>query len=216
MGKYINNNLLNGETLIHEAQFSSKAAGVRFVCAVVFALITVISLASGAGGNMLGVVLTAFCMILAPVFVYLSITIIIAKANFELGLTTQRLIGKVGILSVKSMDAPLDKIQNASISYSPIGRMLGYGTIQINTAGGVFLFQFVDDPDSYKSKIMSQIEEYKEAKTRKDAESLARSILTNQVNANPDITENTLFCPKCGTQNETDTIFCRKCGYKIN
>lgn len=92
--------------------------------------------------------------------IYVSVLV---KKN-ELVLTSNRLFGtcKSGVLEVKTMDAPLDKIQNVSTTYGILGKSLGYGSIQINTAGGVFIFGYIDAPDRYKSMIMEQIEKYKE------------------------------------------------------
>lgn len=70
-------------------------------------------------------------------------------------------------------------------------------------------------PDSYKGKIMSQIEKYKEEKTHKDAEALAKTIMGSQAGSAA-ASGDSFFCPKCGAQNAANTVFCRKCGNKIN
>ena len=50
-------------------------------------------------------------------------------------LTNRRVIMKMGIIGAKHSEAPVDKIQNIFLGQGILGRLFGYGEIEISTAG---------------------------------------------------------------------------------
>jgi len=76
--------------------------------------------------------------------------------------TTQRVIDERGIFSLYSMESPLDKITNVSVNQSVLGRILGYGLVQIQTAGeaGVTEEAKIMHPCSFREAIFEQREHY--------------------------------------------------------
>lgn len=170
MGKYVNNNLSSGETIVCEASFSKKVAVMHFVLCGVCLLIGLIGIGMAAGGNTALVLFLAVGgFILSPVFFVLGLSIIITNATSELAVTSKRIIGKV---AGKSMDAPLDKIQTVIVSQGLLGGIVGEGTVQINTAFGLYHYKHVDNPEAFKRKVMEQIESYKDEKIHKEAEAI--------------------------------------------
>lgn len=211
MGNYVSGSLTNGESIVLEAQISRKAVNLSLGVTIVLAVLFIFNSVLVGMGNTAAIGMTVFTALMAPIFAIVTFRLFLMRKSTELGLTTKRLIGKTGILKINTMDAPLDKIQNVSTSYGIIDRILGYGKVQINTAAGVFVFPFVDAPENYKSKVMNQIEYYKEEKIRKDVEAMSRTMAQNNSNSGEGC-----FCPKCGTRNPSDTFYCKKCGNKIN
>lgn len=175
MGKYVNNNLSSGETVVCEANFSKKIAIIHFALCGVFLLIGLIGLGVGVsiGGNAGAVFIMAVCgyggIILSPLFFVLGLIIIITNATSELAVTSKRIIGKV---PGKSMDAPLDKIQTVIVSKGLLGGIVDAGTVQINTAFGFYFFKYVDDPETLKRNVMIQIESYKDERIHKEAQAI--------------------------------------------
>ena len=110
-------------------------------------------------------------LLLIPTIKAIKLTIAVSK--IELALTTQRLVGKVGIVSRQAMDTKLDKVQTVKIAETFWGRIFGYGTIIVTTAGSDYTFQAITHANEFKSKIMNQIDEYEEYKVKKQAEALA-------------------------------------------
>lgn len=102
-----------------------------------------------------------------------AIKLTIAVSKIELALTTQRLVGKVGIVARQAMDAKLDKVQTVKIAETFWGRIFGYATVVVTTAGSDYAFQAIAHANEFKSKIMNQIDEYEEYKVKKQAEALA-------------------------------------------
>ena len=163
MGKYVNNNLSSGETVVYEANFSKKISIIRFALCGVFLLIGLIGLGAGA------LFIAVGGIILSPVFFVLGLIIIITNATSELAVTSKRIIGKV---PGKSMDAPLDKIQTVIVSKGLLGGIVDAGTVQINTAFGLYFFKYVDDPETLKRNVMIQIESYKDERIHKEAQAI--------------------------------------------
>jgi len=76
--------------------------------------------------------------------------------------TNQRVIDERGIFSLYSMESPLDKITNVSVSLSLLGRILGYGVVQIQTAAEAGLTEEVKimSPRAFREAIFEQREVY--------------------------------------------------------
>ena len=102
-----------------------------------------------------------------------AIILTIAVSKIELALTDQRLVGKVGIVARQAMDAKLDKVQTVKIAETFWGRIFGYATVIVTTAGADYAFQAIAHANEFKSKIMNQIDEYENLKVQKQAQALA-------------------------------------------
>ena len=70
--------------------------------------------------------------------------------------TSDGVYRKTGILSRDVQKIGFDKIQNTSFSQGLLGRMFGYGNVDISTAGGSGIemrFRGVSDPDAVQTQI---------------------------------------------------------------
>lgn len=78
-------------------------------------------------------------------------------------LTNRRMIQQTGILNKRSMDAPLDKVNNVEHWQTVWGRMLGYGDVEIDTASehGATRFRDIRRPLEFKSAIVAATEAYR-------------------------------------------------------
>ena len=94
----------------------------------------------------------------------------------ELGLTTKRLIGKVGLINTKSMDAPLNKINNITIQSGLWGKIFGYGTIYVTTSSGSYYYKHVARPEIMRQAIMNQIDEYENDRIKQQAREMANAM----------------------------------------
>jgi uncharacterized membrane protein YdbT with pleckstrin-like domain len=77
-------------------------------------------------------------------------------------LTTHRMIQQYGILSKRSVDSYLWKINNVEHGQSFWGRILGFGDVEIDTASqaGVAVFPRVAHPVEFKRAILAAVEAY--------------------------------------------------------
>jgi uncharacterized membrane protein YdbT with pleckstrin-like domain len=76
-------------------------------------------------------------------------------------LTDRRLLRVRGIISQSSMDSYLDKINNVEHHQSFWGRLLGYGDVEIDTAGGAEVFPRISQPLAFKRAVDAAILAYR-------------------------------------------------------
>ncbi|MGN0634489.1 MAG: PH domain-containing protein [Oscillospiraceae bacterium] len=94
----------------------------------------------------------------------------------ELTLTNKKVIGKAGILHTKVMDSPLNKVNNISVEQGLGGKIFGYGKVVVSTSSGSYEFQYLKNPDAFRSLVMQQIDIFDEERVRAQAEELARAV----------------------------------------
>lgn len=158
---YTESNLGKDEKIIRRGQTSKIALVPSIIFGVIFLVV--------------GVLLKIWYigLIIAAVIIgikYLKI------ATTELSLTSKKVIGKVGIISTKVMDSPLNKINNISVEQGLGGKIFGYGKIVMSTSSGSFNFNFISQPDIFRSAVMEQIDVFDDERIRKQAEQLAGAI----------------------------------------
>jgi membrane protein YdbS with pleckstrin-like domain len=86
----------------------------------------------------------------------------IRRAN-DYVLTNHRIIQETGVLSRRSMDSRLDKINNVEHRQTLWGRLLNYGDVEIDTASetGAALFRNISHPLEFKNAILAAAEQYR-------------------------------------------------------
>jgi membrane protein YdbS with pleckstrin-like domain len=86
----------------------------------------------------------------------------IRRAN-DYVLTNHRIIQEIGVLSRRSMDSRLDKINNVEHRQTLWGRLLNYGDVEIDTASetGAALFRNISHPLPFKNAILAAAEQYR-------------------------------------------------------
>lgn len=104
------------------------------------------------------------------VFGLVVVLIGVARRNAtEMAVTNHRVVIKTGLLSRKTIEMLLNKVESIEISETAAGRMLGYGTIVIIGTGGTSEpFHKMAHPLEFRSQVQQQIEKTTLAK-RPDA-----------------------------------------------
>jgi uncharacterized membrane protein YdbT with pleckstrin-like domain len=69
-------------------------------------------------------------------FLTLFIAPAIDKLSSDFAITNRRVIIKVGLFSRRTLEMNLDKVESIHVDQSVIGRMLGYGNIEVIGTGG--------------------------------------------------------------------------------
>ena len=127
MGKYINNNLINGEYLVFETNYH----WILYFNHLILSIITL------------------------GIYPYL-----ISKFS-EFGITNKRLIIKTGVLSRKTLELNLSKIESVIVNQSILGRILGYGSIGvIGTGGTKEYFVSIKNPLEFRRKFQELSNKY--------------------------------------------------------
>lgn len=111
MGKYVDNNLIKGEIVKYEANLSLWALSGPIV--IGFLLLPIFGL--------------GLLIWLAAYLRYIST---------ELAITNKRVIAKFGVVSRRTIELNLSKIEGISVDQSIFGRLLNYGSLLIGGTGG--------------------------------------------------------------------------------
>lgn len=71
----------------------------------------------------------------------------------EFAITNKRIIVKTGLISRKTLEMNLSKIESVNVDQSILGRLLGYGTIRIIGTGGTKEeFPNISNPIEFRKK----------------------------------------------------------------
>ena len=151
MGKYVQSNLNRNETIVKEANISQLSLIGPWIFGILF-----------------------FWLLFIPLIKAIIKTIQVS--NIELAITSRRIIGKSGVANTEALDAPLDKVQNASVTQPFWGKIFNFGTIRIDTAGGTYQFSSVKDPEDFKRALMAQIDQAQEDRMKQQAEEMAKAM----------------------------------------
>lgn len=88
---------------------------------------------------------------------------LVVLRSYEHVLTNRRMIQQIGVFQKRSMDAPLDKVNNVEHWQTLWGRILGYGDVEIDTASehGATRFRNIARPLEFKNAIVGTAEAYR-------------------------------------------------------
>ena len=126
---YIDDSLIEGESIIHRAR---------------------VSWWSQFGLLVLGVVL-----LVVVVGLFFLIAAWIAVRSTEIAITNRRVIAKFGFIKRDTVEINLDKVEALRVEQGFLGRMLNYGTIFISGAGtSVAPIANIADPLVFRRKFM--------------------------------------------------------------
>lgn len=97
------------------------------------------------------------------ILVFLMLVIFLEWACTKYYLTDLRLIEKRGVIGKRIVTISLDKIQNVKCKFGIIGRIFGFGDLEIESAGtlGKIIFHFIPSPRKFQEKIQKAILESK-------------------------------------------------------
>ena len=96
--------------------------------------------------------------------------------------TNLRVIDENGIFNVLVIESPLDKINNVSYSKGILGRLYGYGNVEVQTAAGqgATIYPNVENPEALKDAITTMQEDYKKSFGREQTNVLTSILAKNQ------------------------------------
>jgi len=83
--------------------------------------------------------------------------------NNYLTLTDRAIVRRTGVFVKNERAVPLNQVQDISITYGPVRRLLGHGDIRIETAGSAgteIVMHNIDDPEQFRALVFRQIDEF--------------------------------------------------------
>jgi uncharacterized membrane protein YdbT with pleckstrin-like domain len=125
--RYVENNLIPGEQVVYRAELH----WIIFIWPAIFSLILI--------------------------GIPWLIAAILQKKTTEMAVTNKRVIIKTGIISRRSIEMNLSKIENIEVNQNIIGRIFGYGIITIIGTGGTHEpFNTVSQPLDFRKAVLAQ------------------------------------------------------------
>lgn len=80
----------------------------------------------------------------------------------EVAVTTDRFVKKTGLISITTEEVSLDKIEEVNVATSILGRIFGYGTIDVHgTGAGAIHVKMVSNPIGLRKEIQGAREQVK-------------------------------------------------------
>jgi uncharacterized membrane protein YdbT with pleckstrin-like domain len=99
---------------------------------------------------------------IAAAFVVLALLAFLVRrfraSQDEFVVTNRRVIRKVGFYAREIQQAPLEKVQDMTVQQGVFGRMLGYGTVIVETASekGMLVFPAIAAPEGFRNAVWGQ------------------------------------------------------------
>ena len=154
----LSGHLQEGEQVLYRAHPSRVPLVPPFTLAAVAALAGLV--AWNLSGEQHGWVLAVAGVVVGVALLWALARYVELSAN-QYVLTDRRLLRIRGIISQSSMDSYLDKINNVEHHQTFWGRLLGFGDVEIDTAGGAELFPVIGQPLAFKRAVDGAILAYR-------------------------------------------------------
>jgi uncharacterized membrane protein YdbT with pleckstrin-like domain len=151
--------LLPGETLVRKVHqhwiFVAKSLVVPFALLVLVALADFTVIASS--GHHIRTYLSLAAIAIAGLWL---IVVWIRWKSISYTLTDQRIKIESGVFGRQSKMIPIDRIQDCTTRQSLLGRMLGYGRVEVDAAGaqGAEVLDHLPSPGSFRDEVFVQSE----------------------------------------------------------
>jgi uncharacterized membrane protein YdbT with pleckstrin-like domain len=98
-------------------------------------------------------------IVLLPIIIGILFLIaaILAKISTEMAVTNKRVIIKSGLISRRTIEMNLSKIETVGVDQGILGRMLNYGTVTVKGTGGTGEpFKWVSAPLDFRRAVQAQ------------------------------------------------------------
>jgi uncharacterized membrane protein YdbT with pleckstrin-like domain len=164
---YVEKNLIPGETVVYKTRlhwivlFRPILLGLLFGLPGLGMLVRSMATSGDKGGMSSWVVALAFIfLILSAICVGVGL---VRRNATEMAVTDKRVIIKAGVVSRKTFELLLSKVESIGVNESLWGRMMGYGTVVVRGTGGTpEPFDKVAHPFEFRKQVEQQIERLQE------------------------------------------------------
>ncbi len=110
---------------------------------------------------------------------------IVQIASIDLAITNKRVVGKIGVLSINTLDVHIDKIDHVQIQANFFGRLFHYYSLKVISVGGSGFdngssknkgFIGIANAQEFKNIVTEAIEQHAQDARKAQAEEIARAM----------------------------------------
>ena len=102
---------------------------------------------------------------------------LLINVTTHLAITNKRIVGKVGILRVDTIDFPIEKVDNVTYNAGIFGNLFKYYTLQITgTSGDKKELKMVANAQAFKNAVSEAIERHAEEARKAQAAEIAAAM----------------------------------------
>lgn len=142
MAGYVDSNLGPGERVVYRGQ-------VHWIIYLLPVVLSAFGLTLAVSANRTGLYLVGFG-VLAGAAAW------VRQTTSEFAVTTSRVIMKTGLLSRRTIEINLARIESVQVEQDIVGRLLNYGTmVVVGTGGTKEPFTLIDDPAGFRHAVQS-------------------------------------------------------------
>ena len=139
----------------------------------------ILSEQGGENGEQIGLYAMLAFIAAATIKFIIAVLYIVMTA---LAVTSKRVVGKVGVLKIESLDLQIDKVDNVSIKTPFIGRILRYSTMEIKSTGSSagWKIRYISNGPQFKNAITEAVERHAAEARQAQAAEIARAMSANK------------------------------------
>jgi uncharacterized membrane protein YdbT with pleckstrin-like domain len=148
--RYIDRHLLPGEVVVYRTRLHWKLFVVPVLASLVMAALAIWALSADRRVWAIPPLVIALVLLLSAW---------IQRRNSEFAVTSKRVIIKLGVITTRSMELLLSKIEGITVTQSLMGRMFGYGEIVVTGSGGTQEpFDSIQSPLDFRQAVQAATE----------------------------------------------------------
>lgn len=179
---YVERNLGKNEKIVTKAKISWLTLVPRIIwlaiCVAIYFVLK--NQLSEASNGKVGSVNSDYLYIILVVGVIPLIAKIIVNASCQLAVTNKRLVGKIGVFKINTVDAHIDKVDNVSYKAGFFGNIFHYYEVTIQSVGGAWAkFKGISNALEFKNKVNEAIEQHAEEARKIQASEIAAAMHNN-------------------------------------
>jgi uncharacterized membrane protein YdbT with pleckstrin-like domain len=167
---YIEKNLSVGETVLYQTRLHWMVMLAPCLAAVVLGavgiglLVGAVSTINDQGSNPR--MLVSVAVVLLVVAALIVVVASWRRSATEMAVTNRRVLVKVGILTRRSIEIMLSKIESIRVDQSLAGRMFSFGTIVVRGTGGTpEPFAKIAHPLEFRRQVQEQIDKLPDSRS---------------------------------------------------
>jgi len=158
---YIERNLVPGETVVYESRLHWIVLVRPLVVGLLLGSIGLVFVIGGyeASGKDVSYGGMIFVGVLLLTAAAISVSAgLIKKSATEVAVSNKRVLIKTGLISRKTIEVTLSKVESVGVDESALGRMLGYGDVIVRGTGGTTeSFSRIANPEELSRQVQGQL-----------------------------------------------------------